>query len=101
MIAIGTFLRAKRVRHLYRDKWRSGEFRELQLPVPRRRPILGAVARRRATASAGWCEAEPQTLRLNLKQDLGVGKTRKAMSTEAPESEAGRCGFSSGRSGGG
>jgi hypothetical protein len=101
MIAIGTLLHAKRVRYLYRDRWRSGEFRELQLTWPRGRPILGAAARRRATASAGWWEAEPETLGLNLKQALGVGKTRKAMSTEAPESETGRCRFFSGRPGSG
>src|SRR5206468_9923212 len=57
------------------------EFRKLQLTVPRRRRIhaairwiLEAVARRRATAGAGWWEAEPETLRLNLNQTSASGR---------------------------
>ena len=36
---------------------------------------------------------------MDLKEGLGVGKTSEPMSTEAPESEAGRGRFSGGRSG--
>jgi hypothetical protein len=59
------------------------------------------LAWRRATAGAGRWKADAQTLRLNLKELLGVWKTGEAMSTKAPESETTCRGFPRGRSGGG
>src|SRR4030095_10480813 len=79
---------------------RSAELRKLQLSLCRR-GMLGAVAWRRATAGAGRWKADAQTLRLNLKELLGVWKTGEAMSTKAPESETACRGFPSGPSGGG
>jgi hypothetical protein len=69
----------------------------IQLALLDAHPILEAdatigrlLAGHRATAGPRSRKAEPQSVRLNLEQHLGVRKARKAMSTETAEPDAGR-----------